>query len=250
MAATGKLPGGWGCEEAIWQLVECCGYAADLPAWRELSTGADVLDLGCGIGRVGHDLAGRGGTVLGLDRSPCLVDEFNRLAPAGATAQAAELLDPDLSPGRFAAVIAPQQLLQIVGGAEQRRLLLSLAARTIATGGLAAFAITEELPAESLAPDLTPDLREIEGWVYASRPTALTVEEPGVTVHRVRHRISPDGSLTETGDRITFARLDRDSVRPELAAAGLRLREAVEVPATEAHMGSTILVLAPLTSRR
>ena len=54
----------------------------------------------------------------------------------------------------------------------------------------------------------------------------------------------------ETGDRITFARLDRDSVRPELAAAGLRLREAVEVPATEAHMGSTILVLAPLTSRR
>ncbi len=50
----------------VWHDLECGGYSADLPLWRELaarcavSAGARVLDLGAGTGRVSLDLARAG----------------------------------------------------------------------------------------------------------------------------------------------------------------------------------------------
>jgi SAM-dependent methyltransferase len=53
-----------------------------LSAERLLPDGADVLDLGCGIGRIAAALAGRCRSVLALDVSPGMVDEAaRRLAP-------------------------------------------------------------------------------------------------------------------------------------------------------------------------
>ena len=69
-------------------------------------------------------------------------------------------------------------------------------------------------------------------WTYAApRPSG------GV------QRIAPDGAFTETSDRIAFSRLNRNSLRAELATAGLALSDVLEIPATEAHMASAILVL-------
>ena len=54
----------------IWHDLECGGYRADLPLWRELAEheGSPVLDVGAGTGRVALDLARRGHEVV-LDRT-------------------------------------------------------------------------------------------------------------------------------------------------------------------------------------
>lgn len=237
------LPGGWRTEDSIWQLVECCDYVADLPAWSMLCGGRRVLDLGCGIGRVARHLAGADTEVRGLDRDPLMVDDFNRLAPTGITAVQGDVLDPTLAPGLFEVVIAPQQLIQIVGGETERQRLLELVARCLAPEGTAALAAIEDLPRRSAAPNLTPDMREVDQWVYSSRPVALDAQDGQVTVRRLRQRIAPEGNLTETRDEITFSRVDRRSLAPELEATGLKLADLIEVPPTEAHMASSILVL-------
>ncbi|HYZ62300.1 MAG TPA: class I SAM-dependent methyltransferase [Acetobacteraceae bacterium] len=55
---------------------------AEIVAWLEahsvLAPGADVLDLGCGFGRVAAALAPRCRSVLGLDVSPGMVEEARR----------------------------------------------------------------------------------------------------------------------------------------------------------------------------
>lgn len=237
-----SLPGGWLSEESIWQLVECCGYSADLPTWSAICGSGSVLDIGCGIGRVGHHLGESGAEVIGVDRDREMVGDFNRRAPEGCRAVEGDALDPSLSPGAFESVIAPQQLIQIVGGPEQRASLLGLIARSLAPGGTAALAITENLPEISSQPVLTPDLREFDDWVFSSRPVALEAADDDVTVRRFRQKIAPDGELTETTDSISFARVSRASLRPEAMAAGLRLAEVVDIAPTDAHMASAILV--------
>ena len=237
------VPGGWQTEDSIWQLVECCAYTADLIAWTELCAGRSVLDLGCGIGRVGHHLARAGCEVTGIERDSLMATDFNRLAPPGAKALPGDVLDPDLSPGEFDAVIAPQQLIQILGDEGNRQRLLKLMARSLRSGGIAALAVTTSLPFESSRPALTPDIREIEGWVYSSRPVGLEAESSQVTVERLRERVDPSGNLIGSSNRISFSRLDPESLEPEFEAAGLVLELETVIPATEAHVGSSILIL-------
>jgi 2-polyprenyl-3-methyl-5-hydroxy-6-metoxy-1,4-benzoquinol methylase len=73
-----------------------------------LSTGAQVLDVGCGPGRHAHELARRGVVVHGVDISERFVDLASRGAPPGATFERADarslVVRTDLH-GRFDAVI-------------------------------------------------------------------------------------------------------------------------------------------------
>lgn len=245
-------PPPWLAESSVWQLVECCGYTVDLPRWSEIAAGADgpVLDLGCGIGRVAHHLGRAGRPVIGLDSDPGAVADFNRASPGPAVRAlvgeaAAPLPSAAGAPDRFERVLAPQQLIQIVGGPAERHRLLRAVADRLAPGGTAAFALTAELPSESVRLDLLPDVRELGGWVYSSRPAVIEAGPEWVEIVRVRHRVSPAGELTETTDRIRFHRLDAAGLAGELAAAGLAPAETVAVPPTEAHVGSTILTARP-----
>lgn len=237
------LPGGWRHEESIWQLVECCGYTADLSVWNSLADPRAILDLGCGIGRVSRSIAAPDRTIVGVDRDRLMLEDYDRLVPAGVRSHHGDVLDPWLAPGRFGLVIAPQQLIQIVGGRRERQLLLELVARSLEPDGLAAIAITEGLPRASSRLALTPDIREIEGWVFSSRPVSLVAGDDHVVVERLRQKIAPDGDLTESTDRIRFARTDRDFLRPELERAGLETVDVKEIPPTDAHMASTVLLL-------
>src|SRR4029453_16550484 len=47
-------------------------------AWLKLSEGADVLDIGCGMGSHALALADNGYTVTGIDLSPILLEEADR----------------------------------------------------------------------------------------------------------------------------------------------------------------------------
>lgn len=234
-------------EAAIWQLVESCGYTADLPAWAGLTRESQsVLDLGCGIGRVARHLTTDGRNVVGLDLDPLLVDDLNRLSgtePVSAMAgDVTELSGIDLGADRFDAVIAPQQLLHIVGGEVSRQSLIEGVKERLEPDGIAAFAISEWIAGESRQVDILPDVREIEDWVYASRPVAVEDDGDSLTVVRLRQVVAPDGSFEESHDSITLDRMDRHILADEIAEAGLVAVRAIEVPETDRHIATVIVV--------
>jgi len=240
-----SLPGNWCTEASIWQLVESCGYSADLNAWRVLTRNSrtGVLDLGCGIGRVAHHLARSRIPVTGIDRDPGIVADFNRLSPEpGTRAVTGDAADPKLPGGTFDRVIAPQQLLQIQGGRTRREELIAAAASRLTTGGIAAFAFSEGLPADSVEPVMMPDLREIGSWIYSSRPLRLEAGPESVTIHRLRQRVSPDGDLIEAFDQTTLDRLTREQMSEELSRGGFDAGDWIDVPATDLHVASVIAV--------
>lgn len=234
-------------EGAIWQLVESCGYTADLPAWGELADGSgSVLDLGCGIGRVARHLVVEGRDVVGVDLDPLLVDELNRLSgeePVTAiTGDVTDLPGLDLGRDLFELIVAPQQLLHIVGGEASRRSLIEGVKGRLEPDGLAAFAISEWVAEESRAVEVLPDVREIGDWVYASRPVAVEDDGDSLTVIRLRQIVAPDGSFEESHDSITLDRMDRQTLAEELAEAGLTTVRTIDIPETDRHIATAILV--------
>ncbi len=238
-------------ETGLWQLVESDRYEADLDTWSGLASrfGGPVLDLGCGIGRVSHRLNRLGFPTVGLDRDPELIEDFNRTRPPDSPAALvcdATRLDGPQSPvegSRFRLIIAPQQLVQILGGPEQRFKLFRALPQMLDPQGVAAFAICEQLPQVHIDyPAVPPDLREVGRWVHSSQPLAIEATTGSVTALRVRQSLAPDGSIQRSEDRITLDRLDRSTIEAELREAGLTAFESGEIEQTDRHMGSTLIL--------
>ena len=59
---------------------------------------------------------------------------------------------------------------------------------------------------------------------------------------RLRQVVAPDGSLEETYDDITLDLIDRESLGAELATAGLAAERHIEIPETERHVASVVVV--------
>ena len=221
----------------VWHEVECGSYGADLELWEELAAQGPgpILDLGCGAGRVMAHLSRRGYEVCGLDRDPGLIDGL----------VGAELGDArDFQLGRqFGLVLAPMQLAQLFAGADERVRCLGCVAEHLTPGGLAAFAIVEEMPeAVDAAPPL-PDTREVEGWVYSSLPIETLVDPDSIRVRRLRQTVSPAGELSEQVDEVVLRTLDAASLEGEAGQVGLRPAGRRAIPPTADHVGSTVVLL-------
>lgn len=226
----------------IWHEAECESYEADLPLWAELAKGS-VLDLGCGTGRVAVHLARRGHTVTGLDIDPALVTTFGeRARELPAAAATGDARDFDLGT-EFSLVLAPMQLLQLFDGAAQRRSCLRCVAAHLAAGGLAAFAIVEGMPKPVDAGPPLPDTREVDGWVYSSLPVDARVDSESIGVRRLRQTVSPQGELEEELYEVDLRALDAATLEGEARGAGLRPAGRRAVPPTDAHAGSTVVLL-------
>jgi SAM-dependent methyltransferase len=223
--------------EVIWHEVECGGYAADLPVWEELVAEAEgpILDLGCGAGRVLRWLAQRGYEVRGLDADPRLVEGLDG-AEVG-DARGFELEET------FALVIAPMQLMQLFQRAKERRGCLRCVAEHLEPRGIAAFAIVESMPAPVDAAPPLPDTREVDGWVYSSLPIDALVEDGSIRVRRLRQTVSPGGELSEETDEVLLQRLDAPTLEAEAESVGLRPAGRRAIPPTDAHVGSTVVLL-------
>ena len=240
--------------EAIWHDVECGAYAADLQAWVDIASPAPgpVLELGAGTGRVALHLAAAGLDVVALDRSAALLDVLRERARdrdlGVETFQGdARELGRIEEPGRpFGAILAPMQLVHILGDAVDRAAMLRGAADRLVSGGVVACALLDD-DAETIAaaPDvaLLPDVREIDGWVYSSQPLAVAAEAGEVVISRLRQTVSPAGELTEERDEVRLASLSAERFEAEAASAGLRRRERFHIAPTPDHVGSTICVL-------
>jgi SAM-dependent methyltransferase len=236
-----------GLTDVLWHDIECGGYDLDLPLWRELADreGSPVLDVGAGTGRVALDLARRGHEVVALDRDPALLAALReRGAGLPVTTVAADARDFALD-RRFPLVIAPMQTVQLLGGPEGRARFLRCARAHLAGGGLLAVALADALDAFDADHDEppVPDLREVGGVVYASRPVAVRDLGDRAAIERVREVVQRDGTRTVSGDVIELDRVEADELEIEAEALGLRAQAPRRVPQTLEYVGSTVAML-------
>jgi SAM-dependent methyltransferase len=228
-----------------WHEVECGAYAADLTLWEELAerTEGPILDLGCGSGRVALHLARRGHRVTGLDLDVELVAAFAERAaglPVDTLTEDARDFEID---SEFGLVLAPMQLLQLFASTTERQRCLHSAAAHLTAGGLAAFAIVETMPQPIDDASPLPDTREVDGWVYSSLPVDTRVDNEAIRVRRLRQTVSPHGEFEEELHEVTLRTLDAATLEDEAAETGLIPAGRRSVPATDEHVGSTVVLL-------
>lgn len=231
--------------EVVWHDVECGAYGADLPLWEELADGISgrILDLGCGTGRVALHLARRGHAMVGLDVSCSLIAALvNRSDGLPVDAVIGDTRELEL-PMEFELVLAPMQLVQLLASADERRGCLQCVAGHLKPGGLAAFAIVEEMPEPVDASPPLPDTREVDGWVYSSLPIEATVDDGAIRVRRLRQTVSPAGELSEEVDEVLLQALDASTLEREAELAGLTPAGRRAIPPTDEHVGSTVVLL-------
>lgn len=233
---------------AVWHDLECGGYDEDLEVWRDLagSAGDRVLDIGAGTGRTAIDLARAGFSVTAVDNDEELLAVLReRAAGLPVTAVVADARTLALG-RRFPLGIVPMQTVQLLGGAAGRRPFLERAREHLTPGGRLAIALAEELePFEVTVPALgpLPDIREIDGVVYSSRPTAVRAAGDGYVLERRRDTVWPDGRMVSGQSAITLDRLDAVTLEREAGAAGLAPAERIEIPPTDEYVGTTVVVL-------
>jgi SAM-dependent methyltransferase len=231
----------------IWHDLECGGYVADLPLWRELAGAAParVLDVGAGTGRVALDLARAGHAVTALDRDAELLAVLAERARAAALEVATVVADAagfDLA--GFALIAVPMQTLQLLPDAPARGRFFAAARRALVPGGRLAAALAtalEGFEGEALLP--APDVAERDGWRFVSQPVAVREDADAAWIERVRITIGPDGGRTSAPDVVRLARVSADGLAAEAAEHGLALAEVREIPATDEHVGTEVVVL-------
>jgi SAM-dependent methyltransferase len=238
--------------EVVWHDLECGPEAADLPLWREMAAQTDgmVLELGCGTGRVGLRVARDGNELIGIERHPALAGAFNERArredlPAQAIVADARRLHLRRL---FGLVLVPMQLIQQVGDADERLELLNGVAEHLTKSGRAAFAIVEDKAmidslGDTEAAEVFPDIRELHGWVFSSRPVSVQTHAFGTLVQRYRQRVSPRGEIFEEHHTDQIEALDASQLEREARQAGLVPLERRRLEPAPDYAPSTVVIL-------
>ena len=143
----------------------------------------------------------------------------------------------------FGLALAPMQLVQLLAGAEERVDCLRCVAAHLGPGGIAALAIVERLPPLGWGALSSPMSREVDGWVYSSLPIETGVEADSIVIRRLRQAVSPEGEMSEEVDEVRLRRLSAETLEREAVEAGLVPVGRREIPATDAHVGSTAVLL-------
>jgi SAM-dependent methyltransferase len=251
--STAREPGPPAVDEAaIWQQVEFGSYNADLPLWLELATAAHgpVLELGAGAGRVAFHLAERGHQVIAVEREDRLLEELETQAArtrSDITVVRADLASPaDIrlraSPDL---VVGPLHVIQLLDGAG-RPALLSWLAELAAPGGLIALTVVDEstlLSAGTSAPQILPDMREVDDWVFSSEPLWVQVDDEALKIRRIRERVSPGGAIDRRVHDELLYRLSPERLELEAENVGLTHAARRQIVYGPNEADSTVVLL-------
>ncbi|WP_205698242.1 class I SAM-dependent methyltransferase [Conexibacter sp. SYSU D00693] len=239
-------------EAVRWHDLECGGYVEDLALWRALvdehGGAGPVLDVGAGTGRVTLDLAQRGVEVVALDVDDELLGALrSRAVGAGVPVEAVCADARSFALGRaFRLVLVPMQTLQLLGGADARADFLRCAREHLVGGGVLAVALADALEsfdAEVDRPPL-PDMAEIDGVVWSSRPLAVVDEGDRAAIHRLREVVRRDGERVVSDDVVRLHRVAWDELVDEAEAlGGWRGLPPRSIPQTDEYVGSTVVLL-------
>jgi SAM-dependent methyltransferase len=239
----------------LWHELECGFYDADLPLWRELAEreGGPILDIGAGTGRVSLVLAEAGHEVVAVDLDETLLGALADRAP-GVKVQTVCADARALALGRrdFGLCIVPMQTIQLLGGRPGRLAFLRAARAHLRRGGALACAIASALEPFDCArgdPAPVPDSMRVGEVLYVSRPTRVQVRRDGVRIERERLLVAladgPSADPLEAVERnvIELDRLSPAQLRREATEVGLRPEPTRQIPASEEHTGSAVVML-------
>ncbi len=230
----------------IWHDVECGGYTADLPLWLELAAGAagPILDIGAGTGRVALRLARAGYEVHAIERDTEL---------AGALADRAKGLPVVCTVGdacdfsstlEFPLCIVPMQTIHLL---DDRTAFLHCAQAALAPRGLLAIALLGE-GLEEFEMELGPDLAQVDGVTYESRPTALRIQSGAIVLER-RRRTKSGRLVQSADDLVRLAVIDPAELAGQAETVGLRRLESRWVAPTADQVGSEIVMFVKADHR-
>jgi len=235
--------------EVTWHDAECGGYGADLALWERLAAESDgpLLDLGAGTGRVALHLAGRGHRVVAVERDPLLAEALAERAAARGLEDRVEVVPEDVRElprgRRHPLVIAPMQLLHMLGGSAARRRALRAVRHHLAPGGLfAATVLAEPLPPSGRSEPL-PDVREVGGWIHSSLPLEVRVGADFLDIVRLRQLVSPEGEMSEELHTLEVDRLRPGVLERDLEAVGLSIVGTETISETDEHVSSVALLI-------
>jgi SAM-dependent methyltransferase len=248
----------------VWHNLECGGYRADLALWRELAADADgpILDVGAGSGRVSLDLLAAGHAVTALDLDPLLLAALSERAAARGLEVETVCADARtfaLARRDFALCVGPMQTIQLLGGVEGRVAFLGRAREHLRLGARIACAIlcgVEPFDCSDGTVGPEAERAHVDGLLYLTRAIRVSELAESIVIERER-RVLVDPSSTADGpsqaasdvappperdvielDRISAEELERDARR-----SGLRPLARHEIPATDEHVGSVVVVL-------
>jgi len=234
--------------EVIWHDIECGAYTEDLPLWRALAgeQGDPILEVGAGTGRVSLDLARLGHDVTALDLDGDLLAEL--AARAGGMKLGTVLADAhSFALGRrFALCLVPMQAIQLLRGAAGRARFLRCARAHLSPGGLLAAALTdvvEEFEVTDGEVGPLPDVRELDGVLYASRPIAVREEGGVLVIERLREIVAAGGVHEVHENRIALHLVGAAEFEREGRAAGFHVRARASIAATDDYVGSEVVLL-------
>jgi SAM-dependent methyltransferase len=215
---------------SIWQQVEFGSYDADIPVWCELAeqVGAPVLELGAGAGRIATELAERGHEVIAIERDPDLAAELQRSADSRELPVSVVSLDLEAPEGRLPSAprlgIGPLHVIQMIAPGARRPLFAWLR-REVGPGGTLALTLVDEgtlMSAGTSSPQILPDMRELDGWVYSSEPLWVQVSDDDLRVRRIRERVSPEGKMDRSVHDDVLHRISPEQLEEEAEGAGWR----------------------------
>jgi SAM-dependent methyltransferase len=233
----------------IWHDLECGAYEEDMALWRSLASerGGAVLDVGAGTGRVALDLARRGHVVTALDHDAELLDALARRGhdlPLETVCADAREFSLDR---RFSLCLVPMQTIQLLGGPDGRIAFMRCARLHLERDGLLAIAFAQDLDlyeSHDGLPAPLPDIREIEGVVYSSQPTAVRADADHFVLERRRETVTAGGARSMELNVIELDRLTPEQLEREGEQAGLRPAGRTEISMTADYVGSVVVMFS------